>query len=197
MFRQIRFAVSAATTALVVVGASLLFVPSAPAKPTQVVRYDPFDASGGVRDPIPVAARRRGANCWVGGLPGRRDTWRCMIRNAVWDPCFESPVRDIAFCPGAPGSRRNVLLLSPSFDREYQNSGNRRSVWAIRTRQQTCFAASGARGQVGGKYPTLYCDRGATAVWGAIDRRRPTWRALVGGSRASTWRWQAVTRAWK
>ena len=39
-------------------------------------------------------------NCWTNSIaqPYRKDAWRCMVNNEIYDPCFETLTENIIFC---------------------------------------------------------------------------------------------------
>lgn len=177
----------------------LASLPAPAGAATSVQRYSPFTRAGTIKPSVHVAERRTHGDCPTGGIAGRFDAWRCMTGRLLHDPCFESPVADLAVCPRVPGSRRAVLLVRPRFDRRYANTSRRGRVWAIRAGGRRCVAVSGARGVVHGRIATMACvGRGGVSVWGGLDRSRPTWRALIGSyERPSGWRWVKVGKAWR
>lgn len=185
--------------AMVAAAAALATAAPGASAATEVRRYTPYTESGEIKPAIVVVAERDG-ECWSGSIIGRSDAWRCHAGRWLFDPCFESPVEDIALCPRFPGSGRVTMLRDPDFSGESGNTGTRGRIWALRAGRFRCQASSGARSVVAGRAPTFFCRPGVRrgwAVWGRLDRRNATWRARVGPHDASRWRWHDVSVAWR
>ena len=183
---------------VVALGALLLLAYAPPGDAaTKVRRYTPYTKTGEIKPSIRITERRDG-ECDVGGIGGRSDAWRCVTGHFIYDPCFESPIADIAVCPRLQ-QRGDLLLRDPDFNREYQSTNQRGRVWAVRVRGKGwCVASTGARSEVRGRVPLFFCNGGESAVWGQMDRRKPTWLALVGRyDEPERWRWRKVARAWR
>lgn len=164
---------------------------------TRVTRYSPYTKAGDIKRSVRIAEQVRG-DCATGSVANRPDAWRCFADSFVYDPCFQSPAADLAICPRFPGSPRAVLMPAPGFDGPYLGRQRPGRVWAIRAGRHRCVEFSGSVSVVNGRIPTLVCDGGSASVWGELDRRRSTWRALIGPhDEPGKWRWTKVRRVWR
>jgi hypothetical protein len=113
-------------------------------------------------------------DCWTTSIASRRrDAYRCMVRNAIYDPCFVLNAKSVA-CPSAlkPDLGTKILLTKPV---PAPQRGATRNVWMMRlTNGVTCSIGTGT---VVLNYP-FYC----TGNWVcAIPQRRPgPWLAECG-----------------
>ncbi|WP_151758605.1 hypothetical protein [Dictyobacter vulcani] len=73
--------------------------------PTRVSHFFPT----GVRS-TPASS----GDCWVTSLAvPRKDTWRCMVGNSIYDPCFSSPEqKDYVLCDASPAADTNGLKVT-------------------------------------------------------------------------------------
>jgi hypothetical protein len=180
--------------AALVAGCLALSAASASAR-TVVVRYTPFTATGEI-DPAFSVTHGGSAMCTGSNVTGRSDAWRCYEGSRVSDPCFGNADSATAVCPRSGPWSASVVILDASFDTQFQGSATSGPVWALTTATRRCAASSGAGPMPrGGHIARYYCDR-SSLVWGSLDRRRATWRALVGGLHGPL-RWQNVRTAWR
>ena len=163
-------------------------------------RYNPFTADGQPDPSLRITDRFADATCNGGSaVTARTDAWRCFSGNFILDPCFKSPSQPVAVCPTDPLKGRVAILDDPELDPEDASTSDHATVWAVRTAGRTCVAASGAKDEIRGRVPYYFCAPGfRTDVWGPLDRRHATWRALVGGYKhPDAWRWRDVTIVWR
>jgi hypothetical protein len=186
-------------TLLVIAATVFLLVGSAQAA-TIERRYDPFTADGQPKPSLRITDHFDDASCDGGSLvSGRTDAWRCHSGDFILDPCFDSPAQSVAVCPTDPLSGRAALLDDPDLNPEGASTSDRTTIWAVRTAGRTCVASSGAKDEIRGRVPYYFCAPGfRTVVWGPLDRRRATWRALLGGYKhPEAWRWRGVSIVWR
>jgi hypothetical protein len=186
-------------TLLASAAAACLLVGSAQAA-TIERRYNPFTADGQPDPSLRITDRFDDASCAGGSdVSGRSDAWRCHSGHFILDPCFESPSQPVAVCPADPLTGRAALLNDPELDPQGAGTTGSATVWAVRTAGRTCVASSGAKSEIRGRVPTYFCAPGfRTVVWGPLDRRHATWRALLGGYKhPEAWRWRSVAIVWR
>jgi hypothetical protein len=189
----------AETLAPMLVAIGLLILPGAAVGSTRVIRYDPFTSEGDVAPKYTTSTR--GGDCWTtSSVAARPDAWRCMTGNRIYDPCFESPVYDLAVCPGAPWEERVVVLDPVTFEgppSDYAYS----LPWAVRlTSGKGCVFVSGATVLVRGRPLRYVCGRSGRGpfLFGAPDRRKATWKMWYAKSaQGRGWKRVKIARAWK
>jgi hypothetical protein len=166
---------------------------------TQQRRYAPFTAAGEPDPALRIGERLADATCEGSPVSGRVDAWRCVAGDLILDPCFSSPSQPVAVCPTDPYTGTADLLDDPAYGDRFDGASEQATVWAVRTAGRTCRSSTGARTEVRGRVPTFFCRPTFTvSVWGSLDRRRPTWRALVGrDDHPRAWRRRAVPIAWR
>jgi hypothetical protein len=71
--------------------------------PTDIITFVPPDT-------LPTI--QKSGNCFSSSIaePYRKDAWRCMVANNIYDPCFETKQKGLVFCPINPLSTNSVLI---------------------------------------------------------------------------------------
>ena len=94
-------------TAPVVTNKNVVKQPPAPpvvqVTPTNIITFAPPQV-------LPAATQK--GNCFASSIaePFRKDAWRCMVVNSIYDPCFETPQKGVVFCQVNPLSADSVLI---------------------------------------------------------------------------------------
>jgi hypothetical protein len=164
---------------------------------TKVIRYDPFTASGAIKQRL--QPRYTGGNCWFSSLTDPRDdAWRCMHGNLIEDPCFESPrYDDWVVCPRSPWSRRVIVIRSRLRQSDRAPSG-RWFPWALTTTtgRWHCVLVAGATGVFRGKRANYACANGWWLL-GLPNQHPSTWRIYAARDISGVgWRRVRIRTAW-
>lgn len=71
--------------------------------PTDVITFSP---------PATLPMVQKSGKCWVSSIaaPFRKDAWRCMVVNSIYDPCFETPQKGLIYCQMNPLEPDSVLI---------------------------------------------------------------------------------------
>lgn len=157
--------------ALVIVTAALLAPTGAPARPpaTQVIDYKPAH--------MKVTATLRGS-CWVTSIAvDRRDAYRCMSANEIFDPCFARGASTV-YCPqDLIADRGTAIRLTKSLPSP--NKSARDQAWAMQLKSGD-FCTIGT-GTIVPRFP-FYCTQGVCSMpTPAADSR--AWYAQCGRPR--------------
>ena len=152
---------------------------------TRVTVYRAF-SDGKVAPGLTVVRTLKG-ECFAGSIADpRRDAWRCIIGNAVNDPCFSDPaVASWVLCPadGTPfGTKVLRLSLAKALPKSLGNHGSagQGNPWAIKLPGgRVCTFLTGATFPFHGKRVNYGCDR-STFLAGSPDRSGPTWTITLG-----------------
>ena len=160
---------------------------------------------GRVSPRLHVAQTRRGF-CWTGSLAdaGRTDAWRCLIGNAIHDPCFSDvtkPAPRFVLCAPTPWSRRVVEIVLvrklPLGQKNPAGDPLRRAPWAIRLGTgKKCLALTGATGTIAGRGVAYGCLGGGYLL-GEPRRAKHTWTSsYAAGYKAHRVSRVAIAEAW-
>jgi hypothetical protein len=90
--------------------AALLLLAASSPHATRVVVFEPY-ADGNIASGMTVSRHAKG-DCWTTSLATvRRDAWRCMTKNTIYDPCFspKEGAKEVA-CPVDVVHRKLLLL---------------------------------------------------------------------------------------
>jgi hypothetical protein len=148
------------------------------AEPTKVVRYVPYAPAGGMATGFLVVKRLRGY-CWNESLvTPRRDAWRCMVGNDIYDPCFSRSrnVTTVACADNAFSKRLTVIALTkPLPSRESDDDS---WPWGlVLANGRTCVMTTGATDAVDDMRLNYACGAGGWVV-GEVDESTHPWRAF-------------------
>ena len=156
-----------------------------PSSLTQVRIFTPFNPGGDLVVGLAVTSEVQGT-C-VGGSaasPERPDAWRCMVDNAVLDPCFQNLLGDgkALACAEDPFSANVVMLTltsdlpDPTITGEPDFTSS--MPWAVELENgQQCTLLTGATAPVAGMRINYGCSDGAQVV-GSPDQTLPLWRVF-------------------
>lgn len=123
------------------------------AQPTEVIPYRPSD----------VARAEHRGYCWTNSIAAsRKDAWRCMVGNQIFDPCFTQGRSVVCGIDPATGAQGFLLALSrPLPAPDAAPDGEENTAWLIELPGGIfCNRATGARGLVEGQITTYYCTSG-------------------------------------
>ncbi len=56
------------------------------------------------------------ASCWVNGIGGRNDAYKCAQESKIYSPCFRSDISEKVKCPNNPYNNDGVKYFDASFD---------------------------------------------------------------------------------
>jgi hypothetical protein len=170
------------------------------AAPTRIERWVAF--STGKLDPgVRIVARGRGS-CFAGSLADpRSDAWRCLLGNAVQDPCFSNG-GTFLICPdGTPDSRDalQLRLAKPLPHGKANEPGDptRKDPWVIVTAGGAfCYRATGTTMSLLHSKITYECA-GASLLAGGPNRTSAVWTIGLLPTGASTrYVSVAIKQAW-
>jgi hypothetical protein len=111
------------------------------ASPTNVMYFKPWDVS-----PKEI----KSGNCWVNSIaePFREDAFRCMVDNAIYDPCFQTPEDGFVFCQMNPSVPEAFLieLTKPLPTPEVPKNKQSNWAWFVKLKDGTyCSPFTGTR----------------------------------------------------
>jgi hypothetical protein len=186
-----------------VIAAVALSAPCAARAATAVVTYAPFAPTGALAPGL-TATPRAGGACATGSfVVGSPTVFRCVVGDAISDPCYLDPAMSAAgppvvVCVPAPWATRVVRLrlVSPPVAALGLPAGG--LPWALRLASgRRCVRTTGATSVVGGRRMNYVCDR-RRVLFGRPDIARPTWRIrqarTAGGAAMRT---VSVAAAWR
>ena len=155
-------------------------------RPTTVVTYQPFGASG-LKQSIKVDETLTGS-CFAGSSASpRRDAWRCSATNEIYDPCFSGASADAGYvvCPEfglSPRSVDRIDLTSPlpSSGNTGDASSGKGLPWRLLARPYAgyCSLVTGTRGSYRGRKISYVCGLGGSLV-GKPNRSSRAWTAKL------------------
>ncbi len=177
-------------------------VTSTRAGSTVAAVYGPFSASGRVL--MSVKSTKSGY-CWTSSeTTPRRDAWRCLIGNNIYDPCFSSAAKTgVVLCPTAPWSNAGIeIKLTTKLPTSAANHGGlslSNPPWALQlTGGHDCLFSGGATAAIGGRRLNYFCSGLSSAgLWGYPDRNVEPWtiyEAPASAKRLTTT--VTIRRAW-
>lgn len=88
---------------------SLLFFCNFVQAATNVTRTDVVT----FKPALPAAGKTVSGNCWTSSIAvNRADAWRCMVGNAIHDPCFTTTDANKMVCDADPITRKAGFILT-------------------------------------------------------------------------------------
>jgi hypothetical protein len=175
-------------------------MPASAATRTSARIYEPFTASGAPS--VHVAQTHRGS-CFSGSLAsGRRDAWRCISRNLIYDPCFSSGKVHFVLCPSGPGSASAIKIkLTKGLPTGFANKGKPSTSglpWALQTvAGAKCVLATGATNVIQRRRANFFCGTHKDVLWGDPIRRTEPWTIFSAPANAKKLtRKVAIKTAW-
>lgn len=169
--------------ALAVVGVCALAVLPAAAQAsfrTKASIYYAFTSTGKVK----FKARSTSGSCFSGSdAIARKDAWRCLSGNNLYDPCFSSPLDPgHVACPRASLTRGVNIRLTKKLPRKFADHGApslKDQPWNIETGTYRHYVfASGASNVVDGKRANYFSAGTKAALWGYPLRSHQPWTIL-------------------
>jgi hypothetical protein len=141
---------------------------------------------------VTLHARSKAGYCWSGAITTpRRDAWRCLVGNRIYDPCFSSAhAVGLVLCVEAPSLKTGVKIrLTKPLPRARGNHSApslRLEPWAIELEDgRRCQFDSGGSAVVEGKRSNYFCVTGSEELWGFPDRGSEPWTILTAPERAT------------
>lgn len=168
---------------------------------TEVKLITPFQ-NGSLGPGFAVASRGSG-QCFATSVASsaRPDAWRCMVGNAIHDPCFQNVMGDpnSLACPDSPWTANVTLLtLTSPLPTEQRKEIPLKDAlpWALELANgQRCTLFTGATAPIAGMRINYGCPGGFIVV-GDIDRSQPLWRAFSQGEKATSLDLTDIAVAW-
>ena len=153
---------------LVLAAAVLALASAGAVRPTRVMTYVPV---------IP-AGRAVAGSCWTRSIaaPTRRDAYRCMRGNSIYDPCFVPKQGGVAVCDVDPvtNGRGFALRLTKPLPNEPVFTG-RAQPWVVEVADgEVCIPLTGTHEAIDGETILYECSesralRNAGSLSGLID----------------------------
>jgi hypothetical protein len=171
------------------------------ASTTTAVVYRPFAPDGASR----LTGPTKTGHCWTSSeTTPRRDAWRCMTGNYIYDPCFSSPrARSLVLCPLEPWRNRGIKLhLTRALPTSLGNHGPvsvSNQPWALELYDgRKCVLAGGASSVVEGHRLNYFCAHDSSSgLWGFPDRGTQPWTVYTASYTATHLSERAAIRdAW-
>lgn len=132
-----------------------------------------------------INTRSRSGHCYTGALTvDRKDAWRCLVGNEIYDPCFSSPQSAGAvICPNAQVTGGVTIHLTrglPLRNADARAPSPRAQPWNILlTNGHHCVFSSGATLVVDGTRLNYGCFGLNYELWGFPRRTTQPWTILV------------------
>ena len=166
-----------ATTTVAAVRPPVIGGAEPPTSRTEALVFQAFFADG-----KPAVRIRRTVNgsCFTGSLAiNRRDAWRCMNGNLIYDPCFSSAkASGIVVCPTIPAQNTGVeVKLTKSLPRGNTAAPSTRGTpWAVQTTTGlNCLIDTGTGNVVQGMRSNYACEKSKEWLWGSPARKSKLW----------------------
>lgn len=150
---------------------------------TDVHIFQPFSDKG--VDPHFQVLREVQGSCFVGSSTDtRREAWRCLATDNLYDPCFQSPYSSsengVLACPLSPFEDKVVLLhLTKPLPADQANkaAGTAGNPWAMKLASgDECVYTGGATSALSGMRLNYHCNSGS--AFGDVDRSQAVWRVF-------------------
>lgn len=132
-----------------------------------------------------LQAHTKSGSCFTGSLTiDRRDAWRCIVGNFLYDPCFSSAhAPGKVLCPDAQLNRAVEIKLTKGLPRAMANTrapSLRDQPWNIQlTSGRHCELSNGATIVVQGVPLNYFCGAGVKfGLWGFPRRKPQPWTIL-------------------
>lgn len=161
---------------LVVIGASP--APAAAGIRTQARIFRPFNAAGRAT----LRVQSRSGYCFTGSLAiNRRNAWRCLVGNFLYDPCFSAAwVRGVVICPNLRLNGGVRIRLTRALPRRFARRGApslARRPWAIQLVNGTHCVYEAGSTNVFRRVRLNYVCGGSNPryLWGGPNRRVQPW----------------------
>lgn len=147
---------------------------------TKATIYHAFTSTGALK----FTARTVSGSCFSGAISiDRKDAWRCISGNALYDPCFSTPLNpSVVACPDS-GLRRGVkMLLTKKLPRKFADHGSptlKDQPWNIQTASYRHYVySSGASSVLDGERANYFSRGVKAALWGFPSRATEPWTIL-------------------
>lgn len=150
-FRITAIAAAMIASAAIVLASGAVLIAAEPTA-TQVTLFTPAMPSGAAQD----------GSCWTTSIAAPRPgAWRCMIGNAIHDPCFQVPPhRGVLVCDANPatGHAGFVLRLTKPLPNEMPPVSANPAPWMLQLADgSVCKPFTGTMPTVGGEPARWYC----------------------------------------
>jgi len=166
---------------------------------TTATVYEAFSYHGVV---VPRVTQASGYCFTSSDVTRRDDAWRCLVGNALYDPCFSSALAfGMVVCPVPWNDTGTQINLSRPLPKTSSSTPPSLSLqpWAVETAGGTfCTLSSGASRAIHGQRLNYFCGTGAKqGLWGFPDRRTQPWTILIAPPQAKALKQRvAIVRAW-
>lgn len=162
---------------------------------TAVVAYQPWSFGGELKSVVDIAGEYTGSCFSQSAASSRPDAFRCIIDNAIQDPCFApADASVVVVCPVGPeGPVNRINLDAPvTFAAEQDHL----SPWLIELDNgASCGPYTGAMTSIGDLTPTYGCTDGVN-VLGPIDTSSALWTVQIDDPSSTVLRQAHVLVAW-
>ena len=180
--------------------ASIASSPAAVRTSTTATVYSAFSYHGVVVPQVRTVA----GSCWENSaVTPRDDAWRCLVGNAIYDPCFSSEFAyGVVVCPtpwNDTGVEIQLTKPLPAASSHRAPSGAMQP-WAVQTvAGADCVLASVAGPRpIHGRHLNYFCGPSfKLGLWGFPDRRSQPWTIFSAPQNATVLTHRvAIRRAW-
>lgn len=145
--------------------------------------FHPFTSSGSPT----IRTRSKRGHCFTGsGATDRRDAWRCLSGNDLFDPCFSSPrAHGVVICPNVNVTGGIELHLTRPLPEQFADTGSpslRNPPWDIQLANGRHFGFNSGMGTiVDGRRDNYFCGSAGCnlALWGSPRRATEPWTILI------------------
>ena len=177
---------------------SLLFAAVCHSQDTDLRLYRPFNSNP---DQVSVQINKTVSGwCWEQShADNRKDAWRCMVGNKIYDPCFVKShgEKKQAVCPNSPWQSEAILItvensLNPATHKSLDMSKD--YPWAIELLDGTQCQTLVDSQQTHDNLPVRYHCNNQSFLIGHLQRCKGLWQVLQKqGDSVST---VSIKRAW-
>jgi hypothetical protein len=161
--------------------------------------YEAFSYHGVIVPQVSVAS----GYCFTSSdVTWRDDAWRCFVGNALYDPCFSSPLAfGVVVCPIPWSDTATEIRLTKALPSSGSHTPPSLALqpWAIETAAGAhCLLSSGASNVVHGKRLNYFCGKNVKyGLWGFPSRKTQPWTILQAPFNAKVLKHRlAIVRAW-
>ena len=129
---------------------------------TEVIKYTPAGIPSEIKE----------GSCWINSLSlGRKGTWRCMVENRIYDPCFTVSGTNNLICDSNPITRNKGFQLKLTGPLPEDKGIEEGQVWLIELEDgSSCEFLTGATATISEKRLNYGCSDGSY-ILGDFDGR--------------------------
>jgi len=117
---------------------------------TEVIKYVPTEIPSEIQE----------GSCWINALTsGRKGTWRCVVENRIYDPCFVASKINNLICDSDPITKDKGFQLKLTEPLPEDMGAEEGQGWLIELEDwTTCRFITGATGVINGKRINYMCS---------------------------------------